>query len=257
MCPGQSRLASSHSPPSPMQRAPKGSRRNCSCAVGICSGQQARTQGARGFRSRAVLPVGYGPDERNEDPRRGLNPRGTRCANPYCDSDGLRALDLHLDHRIPRVRGGEGDQPNRIRLCGNRNTRKGAKAWGLFLDQDAPGSHARQWGNDTSVVRKHVENQRARGILRQGVRAKFPYPEHPCLISTPRTGFPTLPPGHVHFSHRQPTGPCRAAQRGSRRRARWPAGRWPSSCGADASGRTMLPMAASLVASTWSAIGGQ
>ena len=126
-----------------------------------------------------------------------------------------------------------------------------------FSIRNAPGSHARQWGNDTSVVRKHVENQRARGILRQGVRAKFPYPEHPCLISTPRTGFPTLPPGHVHFSHRQPTGPCRAAQRGSRRRTRWPAGRWPSSCGTDASGRTMLPMAASLVASTCSAIGGQ
>lgn len=64
------------------------------------------------------------------------NQQGRRCANPYCDSDGLRAVDLHLDHRIPRVRGGEDDQSNRIGLCGNCNTRKGAKAWGLFLDQE-------------------------------------------------------------------------------------------------------------------------
>lgn len=64
------------------------------------------------------------------------NRQGRRCANPYCDSENLRAVDLHLDHRIPRVRGGEDDQSNRIALCGNCNSRKGKKAWGLFLDEE-------------------------------------------------------------------------------------------------------------------------
>ena len=62
--------------------------------------------------------------------------QGRLCANPYCDSEGLRAVDLALDHRIPRVRGGDDDSLNRIGLCGNCNGRKGAKAWGLFLDQE-------------------------------------------------------------------------------------------------------------------------
>lgn len=64
------------------------------------------------------------------------NRQGKRCANPYCDSDSLRVVDMHLDHRIPYVRGGEDDQSNRIALCGNCNTRKGKKAWGLFLDAE-------------------------------------------------------------------------------------------------------------------------
>ena len=61
--------------------------------------------------------------------------QGRRCANPYCTSKGLRAVDMHLDHRIPDSRGGDHDVLNRIALCMNCNTRKGAKAWGLFLDQ--------------------------------------------------------------------------------------------------------------------------
>ena len=63
------------------------------------------------------------------------NNQGRRCANPYCDSSNLRAEDLDLDHRIPKSRGGADDQSNRIGLCGNCNRRKGAKAWGTFLDE--------------------------------------------------------------------------------------------------------------------------
>jgi len=62
--------------------------------------------------------------------------QGRQCANPYCDAERLRAVDLHLDHRIPRVRGGEDGVMNRIGLCGNCNSRKGKKAWGLFLDEE-------------------------------------------------------------------------------------------------------------------------
>ena len=62
--------------------------------------------------------------------------QGRRCANPYCDSENLRAADLELDHRIPRVRGGDDDSLNRIGLCSNCNRRKGRKAWGLFLDAE-------------------------------------------------------------------------------------------------------------------------
>ena len=61
--------------------------------------------------------------------------QGYRCANPYCDSESLRRVDMDLDHRIPQVRGGEDDLPNRICLCGNCNSRKGRKAWGRFLDE--------------------------------------------------------------------------------------------------------------------------
>ena len=61
--------------------------------------------------------------------------QGRRCANPYCDSEKLRAVDMHLDHRIPRSRGGDSDVLNRMALCGNCNQRKGARAWGEFLDE--------------------------------------------------------------------------------------------------------------------------
>ena len=62
--------------------------------------------------------------------------QGRQCANPYCDSENLRAADLELDHRIPRSRGGDDDALNRIGLCGNCNKRKGQKAWGRFLNED-------------------------------------------------------------------------------------------------------------------------
>ena len=62
--------------------------------------------------------------------------QGRQCANPYCDAESLRAADLELDHRIPRVRGGDDDVLNRIGLCSNCNRRKGRKAWGLFLDEE-------------------------------------------------------------------------------------------------------------------------
>ena len=61
--------------------------------------------------------------------------QGKRCANPYCDSEDLRKVDLQLDHRIPKIRGDDG-LLNRISLCGNCNSRKGRKAWGLFLDEE-------------------------------------------------------------------------------------------------------------------------
>ncbi len=62
--------------------------------------------------------------------------QGHQCANPYCDSENLRAADLELDHRIPKVRGGDNDALNRIGLCSNCNRRKGRKGWGLFLDEE-------------------------------------------------------------------------------------------------------------------------
>jgi len=62
--------------------------------------------------------------------------QGRRCANPYCDSENLRKVDLQLDHRIPKVRGGEDGVMNRIGLCGNCNARKGRRAWGRFLDEE-------------------------------------------------------------------------------------------------------------------------
>ena len=61
--------------------------------------------------------------------------QGRKCANPYWDSGTLRAVDLHLDHRIPKIRGGDDDVLNRIGLCGNCNSCKYRKAWGLFLDE--------------------------------------------------------------------------------------------------------------------------
>ena len=64
------------------------------------------------------------------------NNQGRRCANPYCGSSELRDVDIDLDHRIPKSRGGSDDLSNRIGLCGNCNGRKGAKAWGVFLDAE-------------------------------------------------------------------------------------------------------------------------
>lgn len=58
-----------------------------------------------------------------------------RCWNPYCDSRP-RSVDLHLDHKIPKVRGGSDASENRIGLCGNCNMRKGRKAWGAFLNRE-------------------------------------------------------------------------------------------------------------------------
>ena len=62
--------------------------------------------------------------------------QGRRCANPYCDSENLRNVDLQLDHRIPRNRGGDDGVLNRIGLCANCNSRKGVKVWGRFLDEE-------------------------------------------------------------------------------------------------------------------------
>jgi len=62
--------------------------------------------------------------------------QGRQCANPYCDSEQVRSVDLDLDHRIPKIRGGDDDIHNRIGLCGNCNNRKGKKAWGLFLNEE-------------------------------------------------------------------------------------------------------------------------
>ena len=59
-----------------------------------------------------------------------------RCANPYCTSDGVRVVDLHLDHRIPKSRGGADEITNRIGLCGNCNQKKATKSWGQFLDEE-------------------------------------------------------------------------------------------------------------------------
>lgn len=64
------------------------------------------------------------------------NRQGRKCANPYCNSHELRAVDIELDHRIPKSRGGDDDIHNRIALCGNCNRRKSAKAWGQFLDEE-------------------------------------------------------------------------------------------------------------------------
>ena len=59
--------------------------------------------------------------------------QGNKCANPHCDSGELRKVDMELDHRIPKVRGGADALENRIGLCSNCNRRKGKRAWGDFL----------------------------------------------------------------------------------------------------------------------------
>lgn len=53
------------------------------------------------------------------------------CANRYCDST-LREVDMVLDHRIPKSRGGPDTPDNRLGLCANCNGRKGRKAWATF-----------------------------------------------------------------------------------------------------------------------------
>lgn len=73
------------------------------------------------------------PDDKLRDAL--WNRQGRQFANPYCDTENLRKVDLQLDHRIPKVRGGEDGVMNRIGLCGNCNARKGRKAWGLLLDE--------------------------------------------------------------------------------------------------------------------------
>ena len=66
--------------------------------------------------------------------------QGRRCANPYCslnlNNQDMRKEDIHLDHVIPKSRGGADDIDNRIALCGNCNMEKGRKAWGAFLDEE-------------------------------------------------------------------------------------------------------------------------
>lgn len=64
------------------------------------------------------------------------NRQARKCANTYCTAKNLRKVDMQLDHRIPKIRGGEDGVLNRILLCGNCNARKGRKAWGLFLDEE-------------------------------------------------------------------------------------------------------------------------
>lgn len=64
------------------------------------------------------------------------NNQAHRCGNPYCDALELRVVDLHLDHRIPKSRGGEDGILNRVGLCQNCNNRKGTKAWGVFLNEE-------------------------------------------------------------------------------------------------------------------------
>lgn len=74
------------------------------------------------------------PDDKLRDAL--WNRQGRRCANPYCDAENLRKVDMELDHRIPQSRGGEDGVLNRVALCSNCNRRKGRKAWGLFLDEE-------------------------------------------------------------------------------------------------------------------------
>ena len=61
------------------------------------------------------------------------NRQARRCANPYCDGGELRQSELHLDHRLPKSRGGTDAPSNRIGLCQPCNNRKGRGSWGAFL----------------------------------------------------------------------------------------------------------------------------
>ena len=63
--------------------------------------------------------------------------QSAQCGNRYCTSDALRLVDMELDHRLPKSRGGSDDIDNMTGLCGNCNRRKGAKSWGEFLAQEA------------------------------------------------------------------------------------------------------------------------
>lgn len=59
-----------------------------------------------------------------------------QCANPYCSSRGLRIVDFHIDHELPKSRGGPDDLWNRMLLCGNCNTRKSDSSWDDFLNEE-------------------------------------------------------------------------------------------------------------------------
>ena len=59
-----------------------------------------------------------------------------QCANPYCSSKGLRIVDFHIDHELPKSRGGPDDLWNRMLLCGNCNTRKSDSSWEDFLNEE-------------------------------------------------------------------------------------------------------------------------
>jgi len=60
---------------------------------------------------------------------------GGICGNPYCMHE-LRIEDTHLDHIIPKKRGGADDITNRNILCGNCNSRKSGKSWNAFLNAE-------------------------------------------------------------------------------------------------------------------------
>lgn len=59
-----------------------------------------------------------------------------QCANPYCSSKGLRIVDFHIDHELPKSRGGPDDLWNRMLLCGNCNTRKSDSSWDDLLNEE-------------------------------------------------------------------------------------------------------------------------
>ena len=59
--------------------------------------------------------------------------QGHCCANPYCRTE-VKQANLHLDHRIPKVRGGSDDFDNMLGLCPACNASKGKRAWNAFLD---------------------------------------------------------------------------------------------------------------------------
>ena len=61
--------------------------------------------------------------------------QGGRCGNYYCQIE-VAEKNLHLDHRIPDVRGGSDGLENRVGLCGACNSKKGKKAWKVFLDDE-------------------------------------------------------------------------------------------------------------------------
>ena len=73
------------------------------------------------------------PDDKLRDAL--WNRQARRCANPYCDSENLRKVDLQLDHQIPRIqrRRRRSPQPNRpVRQL--ERPQGNAKAWSRFLD---------------------------------------------------------------------------------------------------------------------------